>query len=169
MPEPEEAADVVVPPTPPMEATSSRASFASCPPEEDRDAHAPRQSREEATSLTQSAANGDTMDDGRESVRQEPTPEPEVHLGAEREKGEHVEDARIGVEEREASSAPSPEVQGESEVRSTQPVGSEEARGREEDNAPLYLSYPPIRRDRVGHDDDERGSTEIKRADTSYS
>jgi len=148
MPEVEEASDIAIPPTPPIESTSSRASFTSCPPEEDRDAHAPRESWA-GTSRNQYAGGESAIEEG---VRQEPTPEPEARAGAEREKGEHVEDARIGVEEQAGvgSSAPSPEVQGESDVRMVgAAVDGQEGQREAVDNAPIYLNYPPMRQSRV--------------------
>jgi hypothetical protein len=159
MPTPDE--DSVVPPTPPNDLTSSRASFASCPPEEEREAHAPREPRADSTQPTSAEALIDVDDE--HAIRQVATPEPDAQIGASREgerdgeKAEHVEDAGIvlGSELPSSPSGSPAETGSDSDGRLAQSLATTalDSSGRriesEDDNAPLYLYYPPADRDRV--------------------
>lgn len=175
MPEPESTtAEVAVPPTPPIETPSSRASFASCPPEEEREAIVSRVTARADTPLPQSPETSSAVDDDVDSdavgdariamadVRQEPTPEPEARLGArrdgldEREKGEREEDAGITVNEESMSAFASPEMRGEEGgegrmARTAAEVQRNPGAERPDDgeSAPLYLTYPPLQREKV--------------------
>lgn len=162
MPEPEAAADVAIPPTPPLETSSSRASFTSCPPEEERESHAPRAARTEAP-LARSPGTSSAIDEDGDAritdVRQEPTPEPDVRGGAQvdrEEKGEHVEDAgmSIGAEARSAVASPELNDRVEGKERIAQQdreilVGQSEQVTGDGDSAPVYMSYPPLQREKV--------------------
>ena len=126
------------PPTPPTEALSSRASFASCPPEEEREQHAPREARVD-TPLpdTSGALTRGLVEEERHAIIQEPTPTPEPESRpptSREEKGEHVEYA--GVTEESPSPVGSPVTPGESD-------------GRWSADMPRYLSYPPLDRQKV--------------------
>lgn len=174
MPEPEAAAPpaanaqaAAVPPTPPTETSSSRASFTSCPPEEERESLGSRTARPDGdtnarsprrreTDHSRGASEGNTDRDGDvriADVRQEPTPEPEgqARAGAQREsesreKGEHVEDVGLSG----GSGVGSPEAQGAEEGRIARPAEGVAKAAEDTDSAPLYLSYPsPIEREKV--------------------
>ena len=120
----------VEPPTPPLEASSSRASFASCPPEEERDAHPPREPRTRSQSQR--------AESSRHVLTQEPTPEPDTQPGAlpheAQIKTEHIEDAGIIAESPSPVGSPDPVVVSNGEVRSAQEDGI----------GPKYLVYPPF-------------------------
>ncbi|KAI6798347.1 hypothetical protein KC363_g3385 [Hortaea werneckii] len=156
MPTPSEP---TLPPSPPVEASSSRASFASCPPEDDRERehHAPREER--IGSPRREAGEVDEAHEHADTIHQEPTPEPELQRGLSNdireaqvqvripqahEKGEHVEDA--GAEEGGIiSPSATPDVLAGSEndaatlaQQSTQHVG----RSSPALNEPLYLDLP---------------------------
>ena len=148
MPTPDDTNNV--PPTPPIETSSSRASFTSCPPEEEREIHAPREARADTPSQQYSSP---AELERRHTARQEPTPEPEAQAGAaegdDREKAEHVEDGAIVADS--PSPVGSPETVSDSEVRSAQSLATTalsiaEANG---ELAPQYLYYPPVSSDRV--------------------
>lgn len=153
MPTPDE--EGCVPPTPPAELPSSRASFASCPPEEEREAHAPREPR------AGNAPNEHALDG--HAIRQVATPEPDALPGSSQdveedgEKAEHVEDAGIlAVSDSPPSPASSPQECGsDSDVKlaqsfATTALGADSRRAEFEDEAaPLYLYYPPSDKDRV--------------------
>ena len=134
--------------TPPNDASSSRASFASCPPEDDREYHAPREERIDPTLRTSTGAA--TRDE--HMITQEPTPEPEAQAGASAaasssllldapEKAEHVEDVGGVVEESHSSTAGSPEAPSESDTMSKPEISSP--------SLPQYLTFPR-NGDRVG-------------------
>lgn len=164
MPEPEVTAiaDVVIPPTPPIETSSSRASFASCPPEDERE----RVFRAD-TPLPQSPEASSAIDEDGDArianMRQEPTPEPEARLGALRDEVEEDrEKRRRGGEETAVgegdgrSAVTSPEMRGgsESEGGSARRSAEDGQVSRSEgevdgEGAPLYMSYPPLRREKV--------------------
>ncbi|KAK5110334.1 hypothetical protein LTR62_006042 [Meristemomyces frigidus] len=141
MPTPEE---VVIPPSPPAETTiSSRASFASCPPEEDRDYNAPREERIQGSEVDVGEANDEV--EVRLGVTQQPTPEPE-HLSGPAdtvepqhvsEKGEHIEDA--GIEPDSPVVIDSSDGQLENDVRLAQSLGQAANISSDE---PYYLTFP---------------------------
>lgn len=157
MPTPSEP---TLPPSPPVEASSSRASFASCPPEDDRDRehHAPREER--IGSPGREAGEGDQAHEHADTIQQEPTPEPELQQGLSNdtqeaqvqvripqahEKGEHVEDA--GAEEGgiiSPSATPDVLAGGENDAATVANAG----RSSPALNEPLYLDLP-YERDRV--------------------
>lgn len=168
----------VVPPTPPLETSSSRASFTSCPPEERRERHARRTARADRTPSQQAADASFTLPEAVgdrraiNSIRalQQPTPEPETDRGArsarsdlvfrrqpydeqESEKSDHVEDSRSGLAELPSAEGSSPEAQSESEVRLAQSMASAMLDGQTTretaEEAPKYLVYPPMTRGRV--------------------
>lgn len=151
MPTPDETI-TAVPPTPPIETSSSRASFTSCPPEEDREQHAPREPRADSAQL----AAPELVSERHVNATQEPTPEPEAQLGASREvamqeeheKGEHIEDA--GVVAESPSPVGSPVAQSEGDVRLAQSQAPAALGALETgEAAPRYLSYPPLPTERV--------------------
>ena len=157
MPTPEE---VVIPPSPPVEPSSSRASFTSCPPEEDREHHAPREERLDAgvTDDGQMEEEGVVVEVVEDAPlpAQQPTPEPEVQHGrTERsqseahEKGEHIEDA--GVEVDPPSVVASPDTQIENDAQLAQSMSHTAIASSDE---PLYLTFPdekPRVRPRLDH------------------
>ena len=164
MPEPDAAAEVAVPPTPPIESASSRASFASCPPEEDREVRARRSrssvddddgARERESDSAVEEAEDRDGDVRIRDVRQEPTPEPEGEVGVgpqqrvEMEKGEHVED--VGVRSGVGSPEGREREQGEGDVRMEAETNERLEGADDGESAPLYLSYPPIQREKVWH------------------
>lgn len=167
MPQPDTApADVARPPTPPIEATttsSSRASFASCPPEDEREAHLPRARvapfPHSPSHETDSAVDDDGDGDadariGDVDVRQEPTPEPEVGLGARRQDGLLGEgDKLAGAEgvEGAAAALASPESHDDMMARPSGGIARSQAEDGEAHGeiAPLYLSYPSLPREKV--------------------
>ena len=152
----------VVPPTPPLGTSSSRASFASCPSEEERETHAPREARPHPPlplpQPTSSSAVDETIID-EHTTTQEPTPEPDARAGVssernppreQRDKGEHVEDVRFTAEL--PSPVGSPEAQSDSDVRLAQSMATaalREGEGQGEEQRPRYLYYPPSDKNRV--------------------
>ena len=126
--------------TPSIEASSSRTSFASCPPEEDREYHAPREERVDVETVT--------AGEDAHMTTQEPTPEPEAQAGAAvnaspiasntPEKAEHVEDVAVVAEDLH-SSAGSPDAPSESETRLSQSMSKTEISST---SLPQYLTFP---------------------------
>ena len=154
MPTPEEIP--VLPPSPPAEASSSRASFASCPPEEEREHHAPREERIDSPRPDETETEeAETAVEERHVTAQQPTPEPEDHNSAPdtvtpsapeaAEKGEHIEDA--GLEVDPPSTVGSPDAPSDSEARLAQAIFEQPKSSSPE---PLYLTFPRERR-RVSH------------------
>lgn len=145
MPTPSEIVTAL--PSPPVEASSSRASFASCPPEEEREQHAPREGR--IDSSAPGAEEGDEAEDAHMTNHQEPTPEPDRRADPSRQadmleshaKGEHVEDAGIAepLVEEQLSAVGSPEAPSESDARLAQSMS---AAAISSSNEPLYLTFP---------------------------
>jgi len=153
MPTPSE---VTVSRTPPLDATSSRASFASCPPEDDCEHHAPREERVD----TPQPSVGTTVDG--HMTTQEATPEPDAPTTTTRplartpshddapEKGEHVEDAGIAVEDLHSSSVGSPDAvagpaavsASESEARLLAQSLSKADISSSPSSLPQYLTFP---------------------------
>lgn len=162
MPTPSEP---TLPPSPPVEASSSRASFASCPPEDDRERehHAPREER--IGSPRPEAGSEGAESEHLNAIQQEPTPEPELQQGLSndtqeaqvqvripqaQEKGEHVEDA--GAEEGgtiSPSATPDVLAGGENDAATVAQQSTQHA-GRSSPalDEPLYLDLP-YERDRV--------------------
>ena len=148
MPTPSEVTTL---PSPPAEASSSRASFTSCPPEEERDQHAPRESRIDSPLPTGPEAEEEATESEHTSMQQQqPTPEPEVRLGASEsvvdsrahhEKGEHIEDAGIGTEAPNAPATPR-DPPAENEARSAQSYSATTSPSSE----PLYMTFPNERK-----------------------
>lgn len=148
--------DTFDPQTPPPE-LPSRGSFASCPPEEEREPHAPREPRDDT------ASTDALLDEDEHVIRQFTTPEPDAQEGASRglgvdgAKAEHVEDAGvITVGDALPSPASSPREMGsDSDVKIGQPLevaGSSAKAWRkdqEDEATPLYLYYPPLTQHRV--------------------
>lgn len=129
MPTPEEP---TLPPSPPTE-RAERSTFASCPPEEDREAHAPREASEEDEDQTVTGTQPEVAED--HAIAQEPTPEPEIIPQA----SEPESRARDKVA-RDVIDAPSP-VASPDATESDAP----QARLRGQGDAhlePEYLSYP---------------------------
>lgn len=130
MPTPEEP---TLPPSPPSE-RQERQNFASCPPEEDREAHAPREDREEDDEATATGAEREAMVD--HAIAQEPTPEPETlpesSIPESRRKEKAVSEAIDAP-----SPVASPEV-AEGEAPRAQVRGESDAQSQ-----PLYLNYGP--------------------------
>jgi hypothetical protein len=148
MPTPDESRNVVAR-SPPLASSSSRASFASCPPEEDREAHAPRETRADTPQLSREA-----FADNEHTSTRDSTSEPDTQAGArrirreqreEREKGEHVEDA--GVVAESPSPVGSPDVGSDSDVRLAQSMAT--AMLGSSEPAPKYLCFPPGHRNQV--------------------
>lgn len=144
---------MIPPPTSPIEASSSRASFASCPPEDEREHHGPREERIDRVDTPQ-------LQDGL--TGQEP---PEIFPTRQRrletdlrtsapergnrehavvhEKGEHVEDTSIT--EDAINSVLSPESSSESDTnRLVQSLGAAAISGpcSSSTEEPLYLTFP---------------------------
>ncbi|KAK1067392.1 hypothetical protein LTR12_007165 [Friedmanniomyces endolithicus] len=148
MPTPSEVTTL---PSPPAEASSSRASFTSCPPEEERDQHAPRESRIDSPLPTGPEAEEEAVESEHTTMQQQqPTPEPEVRLGASEsvvesrahhEKGEHIEDAGIDTEAPNAT-ATSRDAPAQSEARSAQFSAAATSPSTE----PLYMTFPNERK-----------------------
>jgi hypothetical protein len=148
----------VLPATPPNELASSRASFASCPPEDERGLRAPRESR---ASTSRPDQESDTVGEDEHAIRQVATPESDAHAGAfqrDGDKAEHVEDAGVPVSNEMPSSqdTSTPELSSDADFRFAQTSTNAPVRPDEEDTAtldetaPLYLYYPPTDKDRVG-------------------
>jgi glucose-induced degradation protein 4 len=155
-----------VPRTPPIEATSSRASFASCPPDAEEREQRRISAQMEQVGSSQSPHESDEEDSGAMdaevdepmSAAQEPTPESEADIprpeevmrGAERhhEKGEHVEDAGMAAlaEDALSSSAASPAdaaSTSESEaLRLTQSMSNAAISSAAAEPEPMYLTFP---------------------------
>lgn len=160
MPTPHE--NTYVPQTPPPDVSSSRASFASCPPEEEREAHPPREPRE---ADAQSASASVSLDEQELEhtigpfAALGPDAQEEASQGLDRggEKAEHVEDAGVIVAgEAPPSPASSPRETGsDSDTKLGQALaltemGAKARRKEQADEAtPLYLHYPPLERHRV--------------------
>ncbi|KAK4543631.1 hypothetical protein LTR36_005276 [Oleoguttula mirabilis] len=134
-------------PSPPIEASSSRASFASCPPEEEREQHAPREERIDSSA---SGEEESAVEDAH-MTNQEPTPEPEsqptMHEQSQSQSqeaqatGEHVEDAGITepLTEEQLRAVGSPDVPSESDARLAQSMSTAAISSS---NEPLYLTFP---------------------------
>ena len=143
-----------VPPTPPLATSSSHVSFASCPPEEDREPHAPREARVHTPQLHSSSA---MLSPDAHATSQEPTPDHESrsdasqrhHMQENTEKGEHLEDAAaIAVES--PSPIGSPETLSDGDVRLAHSMDSAAlAVSKESETVPRYLHYPPLNRNTV--------------------
>ncbi|TKA28750.1 hypothetical protein B0A50_03078 [Salinomyces thailandicus] len=158
MPTPSEPA---LPPSPPIEASSSRASFASCPPEDDRPYRAPREERIDSPAPRDTEGEHEDEDEQMASVRQEPTPDPEaeaesevqgdadtqiqVRLPQTHEKGEHVEDT--GADETgmlSSSATPDASAGGELDAAAAaqHSTGDPASSRPSTSDEPLYLSFP---------------------------
>jgi len=143
MPTPSE---VTVLPSPPLEASSSRASFTSCPPEEEREHHAPR---EERIDSPRPAGAESAIEDEHMTI-QEPTPEPEAQPGASdpiripraHDKAEHVEDVGATEDSVTLSAAASPEPSGAVNEGDARLVRSMSAAAISSSDEPLYLTFP---------------------------
>lgn len=164
MPTPSEP---TLPPSPPVEASSSRASFASCPPEDERPhLGAMREEELDALAAAEEEYEGRQGHEDMPNVQQEPTPEPEIASSAEgrdaragtgadtlerisqsHDKGEHVEDTGA-VDESLLSASATPEVPSGLESDTAQSRYAHASPSSEE-NDPLYLHFP-CDRDRVG-------------------
>ncbi len=144
MPTPDEES-VVVPPSPPVEPNSLRAS---CPPDDER--------------VTSSRTRADSLQEAAHTTRsrqQVPTPEPDTPR-EEGEKGEHIEDAAAGAERsvREGEESPSPvgspEASADGWSAQSGVTGAGDGRGTatqglEGEVGARYLKYPPLRRNAV--------------------
>lgn len=148
MPTPDETRNVVAR-SPPLESSSSRASFASCPPEEDRETHAPRETRADTPPIL-----GESFQDIAHTSRQNSTSAPDTQAGAlhirreqhvEQEKAEHVEDASIARES--PSPVGSPDVGSDSDVKLAQSMATAMLGSGEP--APRYIYFPPEYRNQV--------------------
>lgn len=179
MPTPDESSSVVVVsaqvdprPTSQLQSSSSRASFASCPPEEDRESHAqqrvdtPQVSQidgeiDEHTNLRESTSTSGQEEDARAGAVPE---EEDRSRGEERgqgedgEKSEHssaVEYASVGVGTTDSPSpVGSPDAAGsESDVRLAQSMATAllggESPSESRETGPRYLHYPPGSREQV--------------------
>ena len=159
MPTPDDETTAAIPPTPSLENSSSRASFASCPPEEDRERHAPQAARL-APPARRERIPSETVGE-EHTTRQVPTPEPDAQPGAAgrssareaRDKAEHVEDAGsvVAVLPGESPSpVGSPETASDSDVRLAQSMATAALSSPLEHVDTLrYLCYPPMNRNRV--------------------
>ncbi|KAK0252406.1 hypothetical protein LTR91_007866 [Friedmanniomyces endolithicus] len=144
MPTPSEVTTL---PSPPAEASSSRASFTSCPPEEERDHNAPRESRIDSPLPTGAETEAEAAESEHTTIQQQqPTPEPEARLGAPEsvvesrayhEKGEHIEDAGIATEA-PSTAASSGDAPAESEARPAHSSSDATSPSTE----PLYMRFP---------------------------
>lgn len=130
MPTPE---DPTLPPSPPSE-RPERQGFASCPPEEDRESHAPHGDSEEEDEPAVTGAEREAIVD--HAIAQEPTPEPEALPDS------SIPESR-GKEKvlRETIDAPTP-------VASPDAAQSDAPRARvkgdgDAQSPPLYLNYGP--------------------------
>lgn len=185
MPTPSEPA---LPPSPPIEASSSRASFASCPPEDDRPYRAPREERIDSPAPRDTEGEHEDEDEQMASVRQEPTPDPEaeaesevqgdadtqiqVRLPQTHEKGEHVEDT--GADETgmlSSSATPDASAGGELDAAAAaqHSTGDPASSRPSTSDEPLYLSFP-CDRDRVSNalDFRESGDDQLTLCSTAY-
>ena len=149
---PTPADEAIRPPTPPIGTSSSRASFASCPPEEDREPRAPREARVD-TALDEPTSSTAIIDG--HATAQLPTPDRDEQTGgSERsrgqeeagEKAEHVEDAGI-IATDSPSPIGSPDAPSESDARLAQSMATAGLSSGE--SAPQYLYYPPLDKERV--------------------
>ncbi|KAK3115224.1 hypothetical protein LTR53_005635 [Teratosphaeriaceae sp. CCFEE 6253] len=149
--------EVAVLPSPPVEASSSRASFTSCPPEEDREHHAPREPRIDTPRPDEAEAEAEveveeTAGDAH-MITQQPTPEPEmqVQVGASEavaepqmhEKGEHIEDAGIAID-----AVPSVEASPDAPLEGGEVGLARSMSGADLSSShdPLYLTFPRDRK-----------------------
>lgn len=146
MPTPEEIP--TLPPSPPAEAeaSSSRASFTSCPPDEEREYHAPREERiADSWSRREGDRHPDQPGENAHTTTQAPTPEPEeqpaeriaVARAVSHEKGEDIEDA--GIEVDPPSTVGSPDAPSDGEARLSQSMSGAVISSSD---APIYLTLP---------------------------
>lgn len=139
---PTEDETTALPHAPPIE--SSSALHASCPPEEQIEAYAPREERVDSA-LPESATTPSAAVDERHETRQELPSEPDAQPGAidasRLEKREHVEDVA-----QSPSPAGSPEPTSDSDVRLAQSMATAAFGGGPGvgEEAPRYLSYPSL-------------------------
>jgi len=152
MPTPADA--VVIPHSiSPIEASSSRASFASCPPEDEREHHAPREERIDRVDTPQLQDGPAELEPTEVFLARPRRSETNVRNGVSapgnpehavvHEKGEHVEDA--GITEDPISAVLSPEPSGESDAnRLVQGLGAAAMSGPRFSSTeePLYLTFP---------------------------
>jgi len=139
--------------TPPLEATSSRASFTSCPPDEDRDQRAPLEAGIDSPLPISDDSHATTSEE--RVITQEPTPELDAQPGMSAtprsvaldtsEKGEHVEDVGI-VGEEVQHLVGSPDTPSESEARLARSMSKADISAI---SLPRYLTFPR-NTDRVG-------------------
>nr|POE74814.1 glucose-induced degradation protein 4 like [Quercus suber] len=130
-------------PSPPVDGLTSRASFASCPPEEEREGNAQWENRGNPDGP--SSAAHEVAEDEHVTIQQ-PTPEPDAlvqsgELPAGSKKGQAEEEAALIAES--ASDAGSPDTsvpQNESEARLAQSMST--AAISSEAPHPMYMSYP---------------------------
>jgi len=130
MPTPEEP---TLPPSPPSE-RPGRQPFASCPPEEERESHAPREDSEEDDGPTVTGAEREAIVD--HAIAQEPTPEPEMlpessipeSRGNDKVVGDAI-DAPSSVASPDAAESDAPQAQVRADGEAQLP--------------PLYLNYGP--------------------------
>nr|POE47411.1 glucose-induced degradation protein 4 like [Quercus suber] len=129
--------------SPPIDGPSSRASFASCPPEEERDGNVQRESgwsQEDPPSATHEVAQDEHV------TTQQPTPEPEalvesVDLPIVAEKGQPAEGVAVIAESASDIGSPDTNVQqSESEARLAQSMST--AAISPEAPQPTYMYYP---------------------------
>lgn len=148
-------------PTAPVDfAASEPNAFASCPPEERREHHAPREERVDQTNglpSPESAAISSDSPEADERAPQDPTSERDGRLAAgdaERarnhsRKGEHIEDAGICVEP--PSPVGSPDAPSDSDTRLAQSLAQSMSTAAISPGTPppQYLHFPELEMNRV--------------------
>lgn len=158
MPTPSE--DTLEPSAPVDPIASSPNGFTSCPPEEIREHHAPREERVERSSPSHPSEGAENdqgnTDDGNARVAPESiSPERDVETGARETtasntadpKGEHVEDAGL-LAEPPSPTVGSPDAPSDNDARLAQSMST--AAISSESPSPQYLHFPELDRDRVG-------------------
>lgn len=158
MPTPSE--DTLQPSAPVDPIASPPSGFTSCPPEDIREHHAPREERVERSSPShpsETAENGrETPDDGNARVMSESiSPERDEETGARTTttsntadpKAEHVEDAGL-LAEPPSPTVGSPDAPSDNDARLAQSMST--AAISSESPSPQYLHFPELDKDRVG-------------------
>lgn len=132
-------------PTPPTETLSSRTSFASCPPEEEREtqAQAPQAARAGAAESAASSAETNAAPDER-VITQQPTPEPDTPTLLPSDKARFRDNAGVAADLTSDIASPDANaLHGESEARLAQSMAI--AAISSDVPRPMYLCYPQDR------------------------
>ena len=142
--------DDAAPPSPPLEVSSSRASFTSCPPDEEREQHAPREARAaiEAAQLPHELQALVERAISRTVARPEPSRGRIADSLEQRRNDESAEDSHAVVEE--SSPVGSPDASSESDIRLAQSMDTTVLKiDASRSTQPEYLACPTLNREPV--------------------